>query len=58
MNNKSQGAIMTIHEALIQRKSIRSFLQTPVAKDLIVQIIEEAKWAPSGGNIQPWHVCV
>ena len=49
---------MTIHEALIQRKSTRSFLQTPVEKDLIVQILEEAKWAPSGGNIQPWHVCV
>lgn len=49
---------MTIHDALIQRKSTRSFLQTPVEKDLIFQILEEAKLAPSGGNIQPWHVCV
>lgn len=44
---------------LIQtRKSIRGYLQKPVPREVIEEIIEVAKWAPSSVNTQPWHVHV
>ena len=49
---------METHEALISRRSIRRFLPTNVAKEKIEKILEGAAFAPSGHNIQPWHVYV
>jgi nitroreductase len=44
---------------LIQsRKSIRGYLSKPVPREVIDDIIEVAKWAPSSMNTQPWHVHV
>jgi nitroreductase len=40
------------------RKSIRGYLPKPVPRELIDEIIEVAKWAPSSMNTQPWHVHV
>jgi nitroreductase len=36
--------------------SCRSFLKTPVSGQIVRAILEAAKQAPSGGNLQPWHV--
>jgi nitroreductase len=47
---------MTVSEALKARISTRAFLDTPVSRDEIEAILEEARWAASGGNLQPWHV--
>lgn len=49
---------MTVSEALIKRKSTRAFLQQEVSPTLIEAILNDAKHAPSGVNMQPWHVCV
>lgn len=49
---------MNVTEALKTRITCRAFLDTPVAKEVIVDILETAKYAPSGGNLQPWHVYV
>ena len=40
------------------RKTIRGYLPKPVPRELIDEIIEVAKWAPSSMNTQPWHVHV
>ena len=40
------------------RRSVRSFLATPVRRDLIEKILSEASRAPSGTNTQPWKVTV
>ncbi len=40
------------------RRSIRAYLPTPVAADIIEQILQDAARAPSGSNIQPWKVHV
>lgn len=47
---------MNVTEAVTSRTSIRSFLDTPVTADDLRSILETARWAPSGGNTQPWHV--
>lgn len=45
-------------EAIDTRMSCRAFLPTPVPEATVRQILETAKRAPSGGNLQPWHVYV
>jgi len=49
---------MLVTEAIDSRISCRAFLDTPVSKRVVVEIIEAAKRAPSGGNLQPWRVDV
>lgn len=49
---------MKVSEALESRLSVRSFLADPVPVETIRAILETAKRAPSGGNLQPWHVYV
>jgi nitroreductase len=43
-------------EALKTRITCRAFLDKPVPEATLRAILEGAKWAPSGGNLQPWHV--
>ena len=38
-----------------QRRSIRAFKPDPVPDELLTQILQTARQAPSGGNLQPSH---
>jgi len=49
---------MNVNEALISRRSVRRFLPDPVSQEKIDNILKGAAFAPSGHNIQPWHVYV
>ena len=49
---------MNVSDAVKTRISSRSFLDTPVPEELIREILEIARWSPSGGNVQPWRVHV
>lgn len=49
---------MHVKEALRRRKSTRGFLDKPVSRVLIENILESARYAPSGVNTQPWQVAV
>jgi len=37
------------------RRSIRQFRPDPVPDDYLTQILDAARLAPSGGNVQPWR---
>jgi nitroreductase len=50
--------MMTVTDAVISRRSVRAFLDTPVPLPLIEQILTKASRAASGGNLQPWHIYV
>ncbi len=50
--------IMDLIELIKTRRSIRKFIDRPVEKDKILQILEAGRWAPSGGNRQPWRFIV
>jgi nitroreductase len=50
--------MMTAEEAVAGRRSIRAFLQKPVPRELIERVLAIAGRAPSGTNVQPWHVWV
>ena len=47
---------MDVSEAVATRRSVRGFLDTPVDGAVIRRVLAAASRAPSGGNLQPWHV--
>lgn len=49
---------MDVSQAVLQRKSIRAFLDTPVPDEVIAELLTKSSRAPSGGNVQPWKVYV
>lgn len=49
---------MNVSEAIASRYSTRAFLDRPVSRQTIVSILDRARRAPSGGNLQPWLVYV
>ena len=49
---------MDVLEAIRQRASTRAYLDKPVDRTTIEAILDVARWAPSGANIQPWQVAV
>ncbi len=50
--------MLTVGEAIRQRRSIRKFKSDPVSKDVVCQLLEAARLAPSGSNRQPWRFLV
>ncbi|BBO17934.1 nitroreductase [Candidatus Brocadia pituitae] len=49
---------MDVKEAIQKRRSIRRFTSDPVPDELIAQLLESARLAPSGSNTQPWRFIV
>lgn len=47
---------MKTSEAIMTRRSVRGFLDKPVASEIIRRVVQTAARAPSGGNLQPWHI--
>ena len=47
-----------VDAAIVGRRSIRKFLNQPVDRETVEQILEVSARAPSGTNMQPWHVHV
>ena len=49
---------MKISEAVLSRRSVRAFLDTPVPNTIIKTLLEKSSQSPSGGNLQPWKIFV
>lgn len=49
---------MDILNLLKSRRSIRVYQDRPIPNDLLLQILEAGRWAPTGANLQPWHFIV
>lgn len=47
---------LSVVDAMKGRHSTRAFLNKPVSQELIYNILEAARFAPSGVNTQPWQV--
>lgn len=56
MTNPATGN--PVFDAIRTRQSIRAFTDRPVSRAEIEKLLEVARWAPSGSNIQPWKVHV
>jgi nitroreductase len=49
---------MNMISVIRARQSRRAFLDRDVETDKIQAILDAARWAPSGANMQPWRVAV
>ncbi len=49
---------MDILELVKTRRSVREFKKKDVSRDIIDEILEAGRWAPSGLNNQPWKFMV
>jgi len=43
---------------LRERRSVRTWTQSKLEKEVFKELIEAAKWAPSSCNRQPWHFLI
>ena len=49
---------MELREVMRTTAAIRAFTDEPVGDDRLARVLEAARFAPSGGNRQPWRVVV
>ncbi|MEI8127724.1 MAG: nitroreductase family protein, partial [Actinomycetota bacterium] len=49
---------MELRDALRSTGSIREFTDAVVSRETLYEILDDARFAPSGGNRQAWHVIV
>lgn len=50
---------MEVERAILERRSIRRFVDRPVDVQNLQEILTAAIWAPTGANAQPWaFICV
>jgi nitroreductase len=49
---------MDAMEAILSRRSVRSYTSAPIPETLLSQLLRAAMNAPSAGNEQPWHFVV
>ena len=52
MRTQTVGALVS------ERYSVRGYLEKPVPQEVIREVIEVARLAPSNGNSQPWHIAI
>jgi nitroreductase len=45
-------------ECIKNRRSIRKFKPAPVSRDILMEVINTAKWSPSYKNSQPWEAII
>jgi nitroreductase len=50
--------MLTVKEAVRQRRSIRRFRDEPVPDEIVREMLEAARLAPSASNRQPWRFIV
>ncbi len=56
--NDGLKGMLSVSDAVRQRHSVRAYMPRPVERAVIEEILTLAARAPSGGNLQPWHVDV
>jgi nitroreductase len=49
---------MCVSKVVESRRSTRAFLSDPVDRELLERVLDKARFAPSGGNVQPWNAVV
>ncbi|MDP9009241.1 MAG: nitroreductase family protein, partial [Pseudomonadota bacterium] len=52
------SAAITVRDAILSRHSCRAFSERPVERAALFDLLDTARFAPSGGNLQPWMVHV
>jgi len=49
---------LEVFEAIKGRRSVRKYKKDSVPEELILEILDAGRWAPSASNRQPWSFIV
>lgn len=49
---------MDVYQAVMQRRSVRSYKPEPVPEEILLRILDAGRLAPSAWNAQPWRFVV
>jgi nitroreductase len=49
---------LDVYECIRSRRTVREFKPDPVPDEIIHNILQAGRWAPSSSNTQPWHFVV
>ncbi|MCL6581111.1 MAG: nitroreductase family protein [Firmicutes bacterium] len=58
MTGEEESRGLDFLELARTRRSIRRYRPDPVPEELLLRVLEAARWAPSAVNSQPWHFVV
>lgn len=50
-----QEDLATVHKLMMSRRAIRNFKKDSIPSDIMNVLLDCARWAPSGYNLQPTH---
>jgi coenzyme F420-0:L-glutamate ligase / coenzyme F420-1:gamma-L-glutamate ligase len=56
--SSSARADLSLLDIIMGRRSVRRYTEQPVPRELIEQVLEAARWAPSPHGRQPWRFVV
>ena len=54
----AKGRLMELYDVMRTAFAAREFTDQPISDEVIAHILEQARFAPSGGNRQGWKVLV
>ena len=46
---------MEFQDVIRKRRSIRHYIARDVPEEMVYKLLDAARWAPTGGNLQPWE---
>jgi len=49
---------MDVYECIRTRRTVRIFKPDPVPDEILHNVLQAGRWAPSSSNTQPWHFVV
>ncbi|MGD2295262.1 MAG: nitroreductase family protein, partial [Candidatus Aminicenantes bacterium] len=49
---------MSILDVIRRRRSTRKYKSDPIPEEVFLRVMEAARLAPSGKNLQPWHFVI
>lgn len=52
---KEKDQQLSISDVIRERRTIRSFKDDPISKELILELLNDAVWAPNHGHREPWR---
>jgi nitroreductase len=58
VSTRSAATGQTVLRSIRERRSTRRFRPDPVPDELLAELLEAIRWAPSADNGQPWYVVV
>jgi nitroreductase/alkylhydroperoxidase family enzyme len=54
--SQPERAGLDLYEAASTTRAVRRLRPDPIPEEVLRRVFRAATWAPSGGNLQPWHV--